>query len=115
MKKTIICLALTFFTGSLSFAQATPDAKLTPKLRAETTIKQLQERLQLSDNQKTSLYNVFLDQNTKLDSLKKINVDKSVIKAQFKYDYAQITALLTADQLIKYNNWMAEKRSQTKH
>jgi len=115
MKKLAIYLLFTLTTVSTTFAQTIPLKRLSPKSRAERNIQELQGKLLLSDKQKKDLYAMFVDQYSKGDSLRNIKADQSVFKAQMKTSHEKIAAILTADQLVKYNDWITQKRQNAKH
>ena len=113
MKK--YCFLITLLLNiALVKAQNTPYRVLTPKQQAEHTVGELQAPLLLSDVQKTKLFTILFNSNSKMDSLKKAGADRSLLKAQYQGREQAIATLLTPDQLTEYQAYMAQKMGNRK-
>ena len=61
------------------------------------------------------MYLILLELYNRVNSLKTIKAGPTVFKAQFKANRKKIVTILTADQLVKYNSWMAKRLNAVKH
>ena len=68
-------------------------------MKPEERVKQLDEKLKLSDDQKTKLTTVFTEQ---AETMKKMRADND----------AKVTAVLTDDQKKTYEAWQKEQRAE---
>jgi len=114
MKKLAIICA--FMLGIVSLSKAQNRKMPTPEERAKRNTDMLASKLNLSDDQKTKVMAINMEQAARVDSLMKASTDmkanRSVIKGIRQETNAKIKAVLTADQKKQYEAWQEEMKSK---
>lgn len=123
MKKVILSFVAAVFAVS-SFAHDSAKMKKTPEEIASKRSQKFQSELGLSDDQKSKVYVLILDKENKTNAIKKkYNKNDSISKSQrhtemkaVKVDFeTKLTALLTAEQKVKYDAMKEKEKSKRKH
>ena len=106
--------------GMVAFAQAQQDGKpggRMGKMNPENRVKQLDEKLKLSDEQKTKLTTLFTEQ---AEAMKKAREEgqngggREAMQKMRTENEQKINAILTADQQKAYKAMQEEQRAQMK-
>lgn len=118
MKKLILSAVATVFAIS-SFAQDGAKVKKTPEEVATKRADKLKTELTLSDEQRSKVYTILLDNTTKVRAVKeKYPNDKKAAKAEIKplreTCDASIKSVLTPEQVTKWEQLKKEKKEQHK-
>lgn len=120
MKKLVLFIAVALFATSSLFAQDRPKReRATPEERAKRQTEMLAKALELTEDQKAKVLEINLKyaQPTK-EGEKKENADREKLREEFKKQYeertAAIKAVLTADQIKKFDEHQkdAQKRGR---
>ncbi|MFW0716705.1 hypothetical protein [Pedobacter sp. N23S346] len=116
MKKLMMICGL--MLGMAGFAQAQQGGGRGMMMKPEERVKQLDEKLKLSDDQKTKLTAVFTEQ---ADTMKKLREEgqggdreamrEKVQKLRADNDI-KVSAVLTDDQKKTYEAWQKEQRAE---
>ncbi|NQX37568.1 hypothetical protein SAMN05421820_103442 [Pedobacter steynii] len=120
MKTTINALIfLIGFTYNLKAQSSSQAKQIRSQKDATTKLQELQIKLNLSDQQKDSLYSIFFNQNILADSIKSPGViNNPVKKLQFssliKKGNLRIDSLLNPAQKQLYIQWRQERRLSAK-
>ncbi|MXV50646.1 hypothetical protein GS399_06645 [Pedobacter sp. HMF7647] len=118
MKKLMFFLAFSMGIVSLSKAQGGRNMG-TPEERAQKNTDALVSKLKLTDDQKSKIYTINLDQAKKVDSLFKAPGDmqekRPAMMALRQTSDTNIKAVLTDDQKKEYDSWLEERRSQMRN
>lgn len=118
MKKVIFLLIS--FMATLSFAQSSDKATKTPEQKATHHSEVLTKKLSLSPEQKQSVYTLILDRVNKANAVraKYTTGDKKGMHKELKPiidDFnTKIKAILTPDQVTKWEQFKAEKKAKRK-
>jgi periplasmic protein CpxP/Spy len=118
MKKVIFLLI--GFVATLSFAQSADKAAKTPEQKATHHSEMLTKKLSLSPEQKQSVYTLILERVNKANAVraKYTTGDKKSMHKELKPiidDFnTKIKAILTADQVTKWEQFKAEKKAKRK-
>lgn len=118
MKKLILSAVATVFAIS-SFAQDGTKTQKTPEEVATKRADKLKTELTLSDEQRTKVYTIILDNTTKVRAVKaRYPNDKKAAKAEIKplreTCDASIKSVLTPEQVTKWEQLKKEKKEQHK-
>ncbi len=116
MKKLLMICGL--MLGIAGFAQAQQGGGRGMMMKPEERVKQLDEKLKLSDDQKTKLTAVFTEQ---AESMKKMREemqggDRDAMREKIQKFRAEndvkVSAILTDDQKKTYEVWQKEQRAE---
>jgi hypothetical protein len=116
MKRIFVLFAF-ILTASFAHAQQASQAAPTAAELAHSQALRLQKVVGLSEDQLTQAEAIFLSRNTEIEAIK---ADASKTQQQKDDEIAlirkskekEIMALLTADQLIKYNDYKAKRAAR---
>lgn len=117
--KKVIFLWISFMT-ILSFAQSADKVAKTPEQKAAHHSEMLTKKLSLSPEQKQSVYTLILDRVNKANAVraKYTTGDKKGMHKELKPiidDFnTKIKAILTPDQVTKWEQFKAEKKAKRK-
>jgi protein CpxP len=97
--------------------QRQPKTPLTPELRADKMVEKMSKELSLTDDQKPKLRAIFVDKMQKRDAaMAKVNEDKKAMHEAMKTENNEsekdITTILDASQLAKYNKLRMERKAK---
>ncbi|MCC8409026.1 hypothetical protein LJ707_08795 [Mucilaginibacter sp. UR6-1] len=116
MKKLMLMIAFVAGIGLAANAQTEVKPHKTPQQKAEMLSKKMQTELSLTQEQSTRIHAILLTQATRVDSIKAANADgdkkrhdRKAVKQIMQNTDKQITGVLNADQLKKYNQLKADK------
>ncbi len=98
MKKTLFALALVATFSLSAFAQGAPDKEHTPEQRAEKMTERMAKQLDLTEDQKTAVYDANFQMASSKEENRKSNMDK--------HD-ANMKVILTEEQ---YEKWKAARK-----
>jgi periplasmic protein CpxP/Spy len=118
MKKVIFLLIS--FMATFGFAQSADKAAKTPEQKASHHSEMLTKKLSLSPEQKQSVYTLILDRVNKANAVraKYTTGDKKGMHKELKPiidDFnTKIKAILTPDQVTKWEQFKAEKKAKRK-
>lgn len=121
MKKLLIVCGLLFSVITFAHAQQGGGRKMpSPEERAKRNTDRLAEKLTLTEDQKTKVSTIFLDQATAVDKIREAGSgDREATRAQVlklsDETDAKIAAVLTADQKKTYEAWRAEQKEKMKN
>ena len=107
MKKIILILAL-ISEISLSGRTQSPLTKVNP----EEKVKQLKDKLGLTDDQVTKIKAIYTQQNVKVDSLKKVTASNTKVQEVLKSSDDKIKKVLTPVQAAAYKKLSDVKDSK---
>ncbi len=118
MKKVLLSIVAAVFAVS-TFAQDGAKVKKTPEQIATKKADKLKTELALSDDQRTKVYTILLESTTKIQAIKaKYPNDKKAAHAEIKpireTSEASIKAILTPEQVTKWEALKKEKKEKTK-
>lgn len=108
MKKILLAIIITISTFVGMSAQETTHRHLTPQQRTEMRIKTLDEKLSLTEEQKTQIRKLYADFN-------KQKYPKGKRKKAMEKLIADITALLTPAQQPIYEDMQKEAQTKRKN
>lgn len=121
MKRLMIALALFLGVQAVSNAQEVHDRKgqhrnMTPEQRAEKQTERMQQDLQLTDAQKKAVYELNLQSAKEMKAARTegAEANKEKFKAMHEQRDARLNAILSADQLKKYETIKAERKNKMK-
>ena len=116
MKKLILMMAFVAGIGIAANAQTEVRPHKTAQQKADILSKKMQTELALTQEQSAKVHDILLKQATSVDSLKAVKNEgdkkhhnRKEIKAIMETTDKQITGVLNADQVKKYNQLKAEK------
>jgi Spy/CpxP family protein refolding chaperone len=115
--KKLILLVIVFMTTIVTFAQDT--LSKSPEQRTAQFVKQLKKELKLTSEQTEKIEIIQLKCLKQVDSIKvnAVAQDKKEInkkaREMTKAANVDIKAILTDDQKIKFDTWLAEKKDKT--
>ncbi|QPH39588.1 hypothetical protein [Pedobacter endophyticus] len=119
MKKLMMICALLFSVVTFANAQqGGGQGRGGMMMKPEDRVKQLDEKLKLSDDQKTKLTTVFTEQ---ADAMKKMREegqggDRAAMREKMQKmrtdNDVKVNAVLTADQQKTYKTWQDEQRAE---
>ena len=115
--KKLILLVIVFMTTIVTFAQET--LSKSPEQRTAQFVKQLKKELKLTSEQTEKIEIIQLKCLKQVDSIKvnAVAQDKKEInkkaREMTKAANVDIKAILTDDQKIKFDTWLAEKKDKT--
>jgi Spy/CpxP family protein refolding chaperone len=107
MRKVILILA---FISGISIGVHGQSAL--NKVNPEEKVKQLKDKLGLTDAQVTKIKAIYTQQNVKMDSLKKVGADNTKVQEVTKSSDDKIKAVLTPIQAAAYNKMSDMKNSK---
>jgi hypothetical protein len=120
MKKLVLGCILLCFCATVSIAQ--PDRqgpRRSPEERAEMTVKNLTKELNLTADQSSKIKVIQLETIKKMDGVRekmKDGNDKKALREEGKAineaGDKKIKALLSADQIKKYDDWKAKREEE---
>jgi hypothetical protein len=117
--KKLFLLVIVFMTTIVTFAQDT--LSKSPEQRTAQFVKQLKKELKLTTEQTEKIESIQLKSLKQVDSIKvnavaqdKKEMNKKVREIT-KAANVDIKAILTDDQKIKFDTWLAEKKDKTKN
>ena len=117
--KKLFLLVIVFMNTIVTFAQDT--LSKSPEQRTPQFVKQLKKELQLTSEQTEKIEIIQLKSLKQVDSIKvnAVAQDKKEINKKAreltKAANVDIKAILTDDQRIKFDAWLAEKKDKTKN
>jgi hypothetical protein len=117
--KKLFLLVIVFMNTIVTFAQDT--LSKSPEQRTAQFVKQLKKELQLTSEQTEKIEIIQLKSLKQVDSIKvnAVAQDKKEINKKAreltKAANVDIKAILTDDQRIKFDAWLAEKKDKTKN
>lgn len=119
MKKIILTVAIALTAFTASYAQKGDRTRMTPEQRAEKVATNLKEKLSLTDDQKSKVYQLEVDRMKKEAELRKDNQEamKSKMdsrKAFMKENDEKLEKILTADQKKAYDAMREERKTRMK-
>jgi Spy/CpxP family protein refolding chaperone len=123
MKNTKIFLTLIYsviiFISSTATAQNRDQQKKTPEERATKMSEILEKKLQLTDMQKSSVYNIFLSQAQQVDKIRTNSTSDrcqkcSELKAAREQTDSQLKSILTSEQYSKLTTLKQERIEKRK-
>ncbi|RZK73272.1 MAG: periplasmic heavy metal sensor [Pedobacter sp.] len=122
MKRLLIICALLFSTVAFAQAQQGQGGGRmggTPEERAKRSTEMLAEKLKLTDDQKTKVTAIYLEQNAKMRKLRDSLGDNregmmAVMVKNTQESEAKIEPLLTADQKKLFATWKEERKEMMK-
>ncbi len=116
MKKIILLAIVSLLGITISFAQKGKNKNLTPEQRIEKHMKRLNKHLALTSDQQIKVKDIVTAKVNGMEELRNNGKDKKAnrparksIRQTFDKD---LTAVLNADQLKKYEAWKAEKKAK---
>lgn len=107
MRKLFLVLALAVMTAVPSFAQNNKGQKMTAEQRTEMRIKHLDEKLSLSDAQKTKIREIYANFN-------KQNYPREKRREAMEKLTADISAQLTSKQQVIYKEMIEKAKTERK-
>jgi hypothetical protein len=117
--KKLFLLVIVFMTTIVTFAQDT--LSKSPEQRTAQFVKQLKKELKLTTEQTEKIESIQFKSLKQVDSIKvnavaqdKKEMNKKVREIT-KAANVDIKAILTDDQKIKFDTWLAEKKDKTKN
>ena len=122
MKRLLIICGLLFSTVAFAQAQQGQGGGRmggTPEERAKRSSEMIAEKLKLSDDQKTKVTAIYLEQNAKMRKLRDSVGDnregmRAVMTKNMEASEAKIEAILTADQKKAFTAWKEERKEMMK-
>ncbi len=119
MKKIILTVAIALTAFTASYAQKGDKIRMTPEQRAEKVATHLKEKLSLSDDQKSKVYQLEVDRMKKAAEWRKDNHEamRSKMdsrKAFMKESDEKLEKILTADQKKAYEAMREERKTRMK-
>jgi Spy/CpxP family protein refolding chaperone len=119
MKKIILTVAIALTAFTASYAQKGDRTQLTPEQKAEKVATNLKEKLSLSDDQKSKVYQLEVDRMKKAAEWRKDNHEamKSQMeerKAFMKENDEKLEKILTPDQKKAYDTMREERKTHMK-
>lgn len=120
MKKLLIVCGLLFSVITFAKAQDGGRQMPSPEERAKRSVDRLTEKLGLTDDQKSKITAIFLDQAAAITKARQESKgDRDAMRAQVQKindeSDAKITALLNDDQKKKFEAWKAERKERMKN
>lgn len=118
MKKVLLSIVAAVFAVS-SFAHDGGKGPKTPEQVATKKADKLKTELGLTDDQRTKVYAILLDNTTKIQAIKaKYPNDKKAAQAEIKplrqASESSIKAILTPEQIVKWDTLKKEKKAKHK-
>lgn len=123
MKKLMMIGMLVFATATFAQAQQGPGGRMggTPEERAKRSVDQLNEKVKLTDDQKTKVTALYLEQGTKMAKVfesmqnggNRDSIRVTMTKANEQTN-AKISALLNDEQKKTFTAWQAERAEAMK-
>jgi len=115
MKKLIFCAILLVGMSTMAFSQEDGAAKKqrqTPEQRAQFMADGLSKKLSLSEQQKTEIYNISLENAKKAQEKRAAGErpDREAMKAQMEATDAKINAVLTEAQRKTYQQFKEDRK-----
>jgi Spy/CpxP family protein refolding chaperone len=119
MKKIVLTLAIAVSAFTASYAQTAERKAFNPEQRAERVASQLQEKLSLTDAQKSEVYKIEVEKlkkqaDSRKDQSKEMKKLSESRKAEMKESEEKLAKVLTADQKAKYESMKAERKEKMK-
>jgi protein CpxP len=119
MKKIILTVAIALTAFTASYAQKGDRNQLTPEQKAERVATNLKEKLSLSDDQKSKVYQLEVDRMKKSaewrrDSQEAMKSKMESRKAFMKENDEKLEKILTADQKKLYESMRQERKTNIK-
>lgn len=109
MKKTMLAMLMAFFSIT-AFAQR-QDADMTPEMRAENQVKNMTEKLSLSEDQQKQIYNLTLARTQKMKEMRDAKtMDREQMRASMETYNNEVNKLLTVEQQEKYKTMLEDRR-----
>lgn len=122
MKKLIFSAILFLGITATAFSQDKPQrVQKTPEERAKMMTDLLDEKLTLDENQKTQIYQVYLERAKTMNSFKgkkdstQSKADMANRKAQFEANENKIVSILNDTQKAEYAKLKAEREAKMKN
>jgi len=122
MKKTLLFIALVLGASNMTFAQANKTNKatnanaaatMTPEERIDQRIKNMTENLGLNAQQQASIKQILQQGHTSMKAAKDAK-DRTKAESIKNNVIAQVEAVLTHDQKLKFEKSMAEAKAKKK-
>lgn len=109
MRKALMAMIMAFFSIT-AFAQR-QDSDVTPEKRAENQVKQMTEKLNLSEDQQKQIYNLSLARAQKVKEMREAQtIDREQMRASMETFNNEVAKLLTVEQQEKYKTMLEDRR-----
>jgi len=117
MKKMFLSAILFIGLGTMAFAQQPGKGmRKSPEQRAEKMTAVLEEKLQLSEEQKAKIYAINLENVKKRDAERRerMKTERAAMKESLQKQDEQITGILNDDQKSAFENLKKERNTERK-